>query len=263
MSLTSQLIKWIKSQRGILKKWRRDCRRKRFNAFTIKVFRELNSTVCFGPFKGMKYIQKSNSSALLPKILGTYEKELHKMIEQIIDEEYQNIIDIGCAEGYYAVGFAYRSGHKPDFHIYAYDTNEKALQNLVMLSMLNSVTDKITSAKHFDYADFELFTGKKTLIFCDIEGGELSLLDPSKAPSLLSYDLLVEIHDGGDASDIIKSQLTHSFQQTHLIQLIKFTSRSLKDAVAINFSRNVNFKAMAVNEGRKLGLEWMWLKRFV
>ena len=246
---------------SILKTLIRYYDRKTAQVFISRVFRELNSTVYDGPFKGMKYIKKSNGSSLMPKILGTYERELHPVIGQIISAEYQNIVDIGCAEGYYAVGFAYTCRNKPDFHVYAFDTNKDALQNLMKLSALNSVADKITIAERCDYCDFELFKDKRTLIFCDIEGDELTLLDPSRAPSLAQYDLLVEIHDSGHEAGIIKTRLRERFQQTHLLQLIKYTSRSIQEADAITCTTKVQFKRLALTEGRKKGLEWMWIKR--
>jgi len=60
-----------------------------------------------GHFKGMKYIKRSSGSALLPKILGSYEEPIQGWIREVIeDKNYENILDIGCAEGYYACGFA-------------------------------------------------------------------------------------------------------------------------------------------------------------
>src|SRR5262245_56331762 len=56
-----------------------------------------------GFFKGMQYPRnRSISSALFPKLLGTYERELHPVLERICKEPYEGIVNIGCAEGYYA-----------------------------------------------------------------------------------------------------------------------------------------------------------------
>lgn len=38
------------------------------------------------PFKGMKYISKSNGSDLLPKILGSYEEPIQEWIKKIIEK---------------------------------------------------------------------------------------------------------------------------------------------------------------------------------
>src|SRR6478672_6897407 len=62
-----------------------------------------------GPFKGMKYPGvNSVGSALIPKLLGSYERELHPLIDSICAGQYDQVVDIGCAEGYYAVGLAMR-----------------------------------------------------------------------------------------------------------------------------------------------------------
>src|SRR5271166_5203781 len=67
-----------------------------------------HATVQAGPFRGMRYIDQSHSSSLIPKWLGLYERELHDCIEEAIASPFQTVLDIGAAEGYYAVGLALR-----------------------------------------------------------------------------------------------------------------------------------------------------------
>src|SRR5436190_882004 len=60
-----------------------------------------------GIFKGLQYPRfESSGSGLVTKLLGSYENELHPFIQQLGANKYTEIIDIGCAEGYYAVGLA-------------------------------------------------------------------------------------------------------------------------------------------------------------
>src|ERR1035437_4265269 len=76
-----------------------------------------------GPFKGMKYPYfKPYGIATLPTLLGSYEKEIQFIMDIIIKNGYQNILDIGCAEGYYAVGLA----NCTNATVFAYDINEDA-----------------------------------------------------------------------------------------------------------------------------------------
>src|SRR5512140_2013789 len=63
--------------------------------------------VLSGPFKGMRYGDFSYNSALIPKLLGTYEADLHNWVGEALATGYDAVINVGCAEGYYAVGFAY------------------------------------------------------------------------------------------------------------------------------------------------------------
>ena len=67
-----------------------------------------NGRVASGPFAGMRHGDIAVGSVLTVKLLGTYEKELWPIIDQIIATAYPLIIDIGAAEGYYAVGLAMR-----------------------------------------------------------------------------------------------------------------------------------------------------------
>lgn len=57
-----------------------------------------------GPFRGMKYLRASTGSVILPKLIGTYENELHFVFNEIRGNNYDQFIDVGAAEGYYVVG---------------------------------------------------------------------------------------------------------------------------------------------------------------
>src|SRR6476659_6966695 len=62
-----------------------------------------------GPFRGMQYLSRAYFGSVLPKLLGTYELELREVIESICQLGADRIVDVGAAEGYYAVGLAVRS----------------------------------------------------------------------------------------------------------------------------------------------------------
>ena len=62
-------------------------------------------TVKNGPMAGLKYPSFSSfGSSIFPKLVGTYENELAPIINKLNATQYKLIIDIGCAEGYYAIG---------------------------------------------------------------------------------------------------------------------------------------------------------------
>ena len=168
-----------------------------------------------GPFKGMNYINKSSGSAFLPKILVSYVEPIQNWINQIIDNsDYNQILDIGCAEGYYAVGFALR---KPNIKIYAYDVNTKAQEKLKEMIEINNVNNVIINGDcTFEELNFRCKKG--TLIFCDIEGAEKELLDPNKASNLLYVDILVESHDCTEKG--ITDLLISRFFRTHSIEVV-------------------------------------------
>src|SRR5262245_40199813 len=91
-----------------------------------------------GPFKGMKYGNRSVGSAFIPKLIGIYERELWDVVEDACAMTPSLVIDIGAAEGYYAVGLAMRL---PFTRVIAFEESEsgqRALWDSVALNGLES-----------------------------------------------------------------------------------------------------------------------------
>src|SRR4051812_47884953 len=57
-----------------------------------------------GPFAGMRYVPFLHVS-VPSKIYGTYELELREVVDEISRSNADLLVNIGSAEGYYAVGF--------------------------------------------------------------------------------------------------------------------------------------------------------------
>src|SRR4051812_11016306 len=93
-----------------------------------------------GPFKGMHFVDSSVEANISPKLLGSYEAELHSVVEEIIASGFERIIDVGCADGYYAVGFALRM---PRTKIYAFDVDARAQRQCQGLAERNGVAKQI------------------------------------------------------------------------------------------------------------------------
>ena len=124
-----------------------------------------------GPFKGLKYPEFiSYGSAISPKIIGSYESELHPIIEEFCKKEYSQIINIGSGEGYYAVGLAKRI---PNAVIHAYELLPEAQKFIKQMAELNGVANRIVI--HGNCTEEELLSfsySNRTLIICDCEGAE-------------------------------------------------------------------------------------------
>src|SRR5713101_1277772 len=175
-------------------------------------------TVANGPFKGMLYpAARAVASALLPKLLGSYESELHPALERLLAGDYTAIVDIGCAEGYYAVGLGLRFPHA---EVYAFDTDPDARQACFEMAKLNGIADR-THIEEF--CDEKLLTsiplGTRALIISDCEGYEAALFSQTLAQRLSPHDLIVETHDFIDIE--ISSKVRSAFGKTHNVESIK------------------------------------------
>lgn len=67
-----------------------------------------------------------------------------------IRQGLRTVINVGCAEGYYAIGMARAM---PDSHIYAYDIDEEAQCLCRKMAKLNSVAERVTIRGGCDCAE--------------------------------------------------------------------------------------------------------------
>jgi precorrin-6B methylase 2 len=173
-------------------------------------------TVLNGPFRGMKYPSIDITElTLAPKISGSYEGHLTPLIDELIKTPYENIIDVGCAEGYYAIGFAKRI---PGSTVHAYDVNEKDLEFCKKMAELNG-TPNVTYNNFCSPETLINFNyGSRSLIFCDCEGYELDLFTPKVIKALTKTDVLIELHDV--INPVISETLLTRFRDTHDVRVI-------------------------------------------
>jgi protein-L-isoaspartate O-methyltransferase len=179
-----------------------------------------------GPLAGMDFLSQSAEGCHIAKLLGCYEQPLQPFIEQAITNAYPTILNIGCAEGYYAVGMARRM---PITQVLAFDLNPKAQEVCTALAQKNKVTNRVKVGALFKPEDFAKYTNQKVLVLCDIEGAEKDLLNPELAPTLKGMDLIVESHECIIPG--ITQILIDRFKDTHQITLVQDNGqRQLKDA---------------------------------
>jgi hypothetical protein len=169
-----------------------------------------------GPFKGMVLTDEMLAKSSAAILLGFYEHELHAVIEQIAKTPYDQIINIGCSLGYYAVGLALRLPHAA---VHACDIDAALTQSCALLAELNGVAARMAFSGQFRGTDFTTYAGKKTLVVMDIEGGEETLLDPHATPALRAMDILVELHEGIKPG--IGEKIAARFFATHNIVIIE------------------------------------------
>lgn len=144
-----------------------------------------------GPFAGMLFHESVSEGCYVPKLLGCYEAELHPVIALLPERNYRRVVDIGCAEGYYAVGLARLL---PGVEVLAHDIDPKAREMTARLAATNDVSSRVRIGGELDHAALATAIIDRSLVFCDIEGAEYALLDVNSVPALASADLIVELH---------------------------------------------------------------------
>ena len=179
-----------------------------------------------GTFEGMMYPSlESYGSVLAAKLLGSYEHELEPAVTETLQKPYEHILDIGCAEGYYAVGYALRL---PTSRIHAFDINQEALSRCKEMAVINKVSDRFTyykqcTAEFLNNFDFS----QPCLIISDCEGYEAELFTPEVVRHLAKCDLLIEVHE--KLRPGVTDSLSNLFLPTHQVQRIRTEKRDVSD----------------------------------
>jgi hypothetical protein len=214
-----------------------------------------------GLFKGMKYINQASGSVFPPKLLGIYEMELHPIFEEMLQHPPERFVDIGAAEGYYAVGMALRLPASTE--ILAFEMDVRARRSLNQLASRNNVEDRLSIREKCEPQDLAVIlrAPKKTFLLCDVEGYEKLLLDPAAVPELRNTSILVEMHDFlvPDVSELIRQR----FEATHEIQVIHETKRTLDQypySTLVTQFLPDKYRLWAVGEHRSVPMHWFWMQ---
>lgn len=106
----------------------------------ILYFKELR--VIYSPFKGLKYPDFiSHRSSIYPKLEGVYKYLLNKYFSESYLQKYKTLLDIGCAEGFYAVGVCLINSK---ITVHAIDINSEALKSCQDMAGFYKVLKRIT-----------------------------------------------------------------------------------------------------------------------
>jgi hypothetical protein len=197
----------------------------------------------------------------LPKILGTYEIELHEVFDRLKDRNYVKVVDIGAAEGYYAVGAMLWN---PRCSVTAYEENFAYHESIRYLAKVNNVERRLEllgscNEDSLNNLGEEL---SHAFVIMDVEGYEKTLLNPQSVPALRTATILVEEHDvfvEGCTDAIIQR-----FQNSHEISSYRSRARNATEYPLKSGFTHLNFMRSAVidaiSDGRTEPNGWLLLE---
>lgn len=228
-------------------------RKRGLSARTLELFPDL--VVRHGPFSGLRYPwAEAAGSPLFGKILGSYERELSPLFEQVCSVPYPEILNIGSAEGYYAVGLAKRI---PGAQVVAYDINPEARRLVRELADANGVGERVTVEGECNPQVLrDRCRGKRGLILSDCEGYERILFSPEVVRDLSGWDVLIEVHDLIDIG--ISGSLLAAFagQPVVRIQSVDDIQKAQTYDYAELSGMPVDERRRLLGEGRRSVMEW-------
>ena len=168
-------------------------RRLQCSLYLDKLF---NSTIMYGPFKGLRLLNHSwwGTADRASMLLGLYEQELLTSLSDI-PQKYKTFIDLGAADGYYAVGVLRSNMFEKS---YAFEISKSGQEVIKKNAENNNISEKIFIRGEADkkfYEEVPCCDIENSVLFIDIEGGEFDLLDKNIFSIFHNSIIFIELHD--------------------------------------------------------------------
>jgi hypothetical protein len=228
----------------------------RVRGVTEQYVERYGTTVRGGPFAGLRYPQQLDAAPgdLVAKLLGSYERELHGVFAEWIAAGHSQLVDVGCAEGYYAVGLAKAMPHSI---VDAYDIDPEARARCQELAQINGVQERVRVRAACEPGVLAEYPERGVALLSDCEGYERVLLDPQAAPRLRGWPILVELHEFLDQT--ITETLRERFRESHQIEIIEGEGRELDGRTELAFAGAAR-RAAVLGERRPGPMRWAHLR---
>lgn len=255
MDCLGEPLVWLAGTKSYVGYQRRDVMQPRDLEKCARYFTEL--TVMAGPFSGLRYhVGQAHGSVLYPKLLGTYESELHPALDRLRTRTYDDVIDIGFAEGYYLIGLAQWF---PRARGWGFDLSEEAHRLCAGMAAINGIpAERLRLGYEANAASLAPALAGRALVVCDCEGCEGGLFSAAHIGQWKRADLIIECHDFIEpgVTEAIRGRLV----ATHQVELVVTADPRLKiprfhPALKAHFSQSEFLRL--VDERRPAAQTWI------
>ena len=217
--------------------------------------------VAHGIFKDMKLNRNIywSKNDLTTHILGVYEKHILDQLIKFSKHKNTIFIDIGAADGYFAIGSAYSGLFQK---VYAFEIQKNGREILSENAKANNCDKNIIikSEANFNTLKEIIDIHTSAVILIDIEGGEFTLLNDQTLKLLRNCNVVIELHpslvkDGNKK----ESELINSAKKFFKFSLIKRENYNPNLYEELD-SFSDEERLLAFSEGREANMNWLILE---
>jgi len=171
---------------------------KRRERLSSEMYDRLLGCVTYGPFKGLRLDPDPiwGKADLASQLIGCYELEI---IDALHDQEFSDrshFVDIGAADGYYAIGGLVNNRFKTADCI---EISSLACNRIEENAERNGVSDKLRvflgDANSRFISTLSGINWMNAVVLCDIEGAEFDLFDGKCLDVMYGAMIIMEIHN--------------------------------------------------------------------
>ena len=202
--------------------WRNETVSARSERISLETYDACNGVVKYGPFQGLRLNRKTwwGKSDLGAQCLGLYEKEILDEIGGQRKGKYQTFIDIGAADGYYAVGMLLAGIVD---NVISFEISEVGREAINENWVNNGNPGAITLYGEANHASLKVIPKHifdNALVLIDIEGYEFELLTKDVIKQLQFSEVIIEIHNWIDDFETRYAQLLWDLSEYFNIEKI-------------------------------------------
>lgn len=232
---------------------------KTFDLFCSVTLKNRVFRVESGPFKGMHYVAKSIGSSLIPKILGTYESEIHELLQNF--PRFDLGLDVGAAEGYYAIGLIHSGMCR---NVIAWEITSEGRHLCKQLAEMNKASDHVEIRG--ECIESELISvidknsDQKVLLITDCEGFESVFFNENTSDHFRYLHIIIETHDFicPGIHKKIRNLLTKTHRINEVFPIRKSFDKNIKSAVwPLSFLARKSIWRLSTSERRSSGNGWL------
>jgi hypothetical protein len=217
--------------------------------------------VAYGLFKGMKLSTHTSWDPFskINQILGTYEEHVLQELLYFKKEGIKCFIDIGAADGYFAVGMAYSQTFD---NIHAFEISQLGQKTILDTASQNQCEQLIEVNGEASCSTIRklILQHKRAAVLIDIEGAEYTFLNLEMLDLLKNCYVICELHPwlvekGYELQNILLSTAYERFD----VSIIKRDIYRPNDYEEFDDFTDEE-RLITVGEGRHKNMEWLVLK---
>jgi hypothetical protein len=227
---------------------------------STQIARQTGCGVLRGPFAGMRYPWSFVPRRLFPGpyVAGSFECELDSIIEAIIAAEPEVLVNVGAAQGYYAVGLGRAVW---EMSVIAYEADPALRAAARRIARLNEVEPRLDARGTCTVDELaglgQRLAGRRVCVLMDCEGAEAELIDPAAAPWLARASLLVELHGPDGASGQVLERRLAGSHELRLVRAEPRWASRFPELWSVAGLRQID-RELVVAEYRQGIQEWLW-----
>lgn len=218
-----------KTTRVMIEAWRKETVAERLERVSIETYDLCGGKVFSGPFSGLRLNRDTwwGKSDLGAQCLGLYEKEILDLISS--HGPFDTFVDIGAADGYYAVGMLHAKMTKKSVCFEISEEGQCAIRENYLINESPGELEVHGEANQQSIVSVAKRLSENTLVLIDVEGFEFQLLSKEVITALGKCTMIIEIHNWIDGFEEKYVDLLRNLDKCFEITIIAPSERNTQN----------------------------------